>query len=88
MFLISLKAFKYPQLVGLTQSEWSAESWSLYFSPNSNGGAGISAKTKFSSLNLLSLFYPQTLKNEIDVSLTYGIAIMILNIQGVVAMVS
>jgi len=33
-----------------------------------------SAKTKSPSLNLFSLLYPQTQKNEIEVSLKYGIA--------------
>jgi hypothetical protein len=34
-----------------------------------------SAKTKFPSLNVFSLLYPQTQKNEIKVSLKYGIAL-------------
>jgi len=33
-----------------------------------------SAKTKSPSLNLFSLLYPQTQKNEIEVSLKYDIA--------------
>jgi len=47
-----------------------------------------SGKTKFASLNLISLLHPQTPNNEIEISWTYGIALMILNIQGVVAIVS
>jgi len=39
-----------------------------------NFGARPSAKTKSPSLNLFSLLYPQTQKNEIEVSLKYGIA--------------
>jgi len=35
-----------------------------------------SAKTKSPSLNLFSLLYPQTQKNEIEVSLKYGIALL------------
>jgi hypothetical protein len=38
------------------------------------GNNGTSAKTKSPSLNLFSLLYPQTQKNEIEVSLKYGIA--------------
>jgi hypothetical protein len=38
-----------------------------------------SAKTKFLSLNLLSLLYPQTQKNEIEVSLKYVIALTFLS---------
>jgi len=34
------------------------------------------AKTKSPSVNLFSLLYPQTQKNEIKVSLKYGIALM------------
>jgi len=33
-----------------------------------------SAKTKFHSLNLCRLLYPQTQKNEIEVSLKHGVA--------------
>jgi hypothetical protein len=35
-----------------------------------------SAKTKSPSSNLFSLLYPQTQKNEIEVSLKYGIALL------------
>jgi len=35
-----------------------------------------SAKTEFPSLNLFSLLYPQTQKNEIEVSLKCGIALL------------
>jgi hypothetical protein len=37
---------------------------------------GASAKTKSPSLNLFSLLYSQTQKNEIEVSLKYGIALL------------
>ena len=44
-----------------------------------------SAKTKFSSLNLINLLYPETPKNEIEVSMKYSIALMFLSDQRVVA---
>ena len=34
------------------------------------------ANTKFPSLDLFGLLYPQTQKNEIEVSLQYGIALL------------
>jgi hypothetical protein len=40
------------------------------------GSMSTSAKTKSPSLNLFSLLYPQTQKNEIEVSLKYGIALL------------
>jgi hypothetical protein len=39
------------------------------------------------SVNVIYLLYPQTPNNVIDISLTYGVAPMNLNIQGVVAIV-
>jgi len=45
-----------------------------------------SAKTEFPSTNLFSLFYPQTQKNEIEVSLKYGIAVLFRNVLCVVTM--
>jgi hypothetical protein len=35
-----------------------------------------SGKTKSPSLNLFSLLYPQTQKNQIEISLKYGIALL------------
>jgi len=45
-----------------------------------------SAKTKIPSLDLFSLLYPQTQKNEIEVSLKYGIGSMFMSVLWVVAM--
>jgi len=45
-----------------------------------------SAKTKFPSLNVFSLLYPQTQKNEIEVSLKYGIALLFQSVLQVIAM--
>jgi len=45
-----------------------------------------SAKTKFPSLNLFGVLYTQTQKNEIEVSLKYGIASTFQSCFGVVAM--
>jgi hypothetical protein len=45
-----------------------------------------SAKTKSPSSNLFSLLYPQTQKNEIEVSLKYGIALLFQSVLWVVAM--
>jgi len=45
-----------------------------------------SAKTKSPSLNLFSLLYPQTQKNEIEDSLKYGIALVFHSVHWVVAM--
>jgi len=42
----------------------------------SPGHVTSSAKTKSPSSNLFSLLYPQTQKNEIEVSLKYGIALL------------
>jgi len=40
-----------------------------------NAKGATSAKTRFPSSNLFSLLYPQTQKNEMEVSLKYGIAL-------------
>ena len=40
------------------------------------GGFSTSAETKSPSLNLFSLLYPQTQKDENEVSLQYGIALL------------
>jgi len=45
-----------------------------------------SAKTKFPSINLFSLLYPQTQKNEIQISLKYGIALIFQTVHWVVVM--
>jgi len=45
-----------------------------------------SAKTQSPSFNLFSLLYPQTQKNEIEVSLKYGIASLYQSVLWVVAM--
>ena len=45
-----------------------------------------SAKTRFPSLYLFSLLYPQTQKNKIEVSLQYGIALLFQSVHWVIAM--
>jgi len=49
-------------------------------------GQDTSAKTKFPSWNLFSLLFPQTQKNEIEVSIKYGIALLFQSVPWVVGM--
>ena len=60
--------------------------WKFWRSRPMITDAPTSANTKFPSLDLFGLLYPQTQKNEIEVSLQYGIALLFQSVSWVVAM--
>jgi len=76
-----------PPIISLPLARWtSMNTFAITLDKSYCKDWNSSAKTKFCSLNLFSLLYPQTQINEIEVSLKYGIPSVFHSVLWVVAM--